>query len=101
MRKRGFPGRGGEQKKGEYRENNRIIGTATADPWMAFNDTKIRPTGNSVSELSKALGTPAPPCCSDSITSIACRRLQAANPIKFLNRFVFFNVKHRSRKNLN
>ncbi|CAD6187224.1 unnamed protein product [Caenorhabditis auriculariae] len=37
-------------------------------------------------ELSKALGASFPPCCSDSISSIACRRLQMSNPTKFLDR---------------
>ncbi|CAI4221714.1 unnamed protein product [Auanema sp. JU1783] len=59
-----------------------LLGTTAANPWMMFNDTKIEKT----SELSRALGTPAPPCCSDAISSIACRRLQSANPTKFLQR---------------
>ncbi|CAP32724.2 Protein CBG14064 [Caenorhabditis briggsae] len=55
-----------------------------------FQISKLKPMfkedNATISELSTALGAAFPPCCSDIISSIACRRLQQHNPSKFLDR---------------
>ncbi|KAF1747516.1 hypothetical protein GCK72_023981 [Caenorhabditis remanei] len=55
-----------------------------------FQISKLKPMYKedniTISELSSALGAAFPPCCSDIISSIACRRLQQHNPSKFLDR---------------